>query len=139
MWWILETLRLMDNKPFSPYSDVTAQIGGCWTASLAASGQSKGLEEPDGRRLGRWLAQLFAVVDLHFSRLRYSGWRRAQDLAEELRESQIPKLKTNDCISDLLNAAWLCRSQVENANSYFISWLTEQSLKLCMELIDKAD
>ena len=140
MWWILEALRSMDKAQGGGpplYAYIIGQIKEFWTASLAAAGQTNALEEADLSRLRQWLAELFDAADLNFSGVHYRGWLRAQDLAQEFRSKRVPTLNNDDRLPDVLNAAWLCRSEAENG--YFVSWLADEAFKLCTELAGRAE
>jgi hypothetical protein len=140
MWWILETLRSIDQlRRGGPplYTNVVDQIEKSWTASLSAAGQVAAIDSSDTVRLRSWLAELLDAMDTNLSVARYGGWLRAQDMAESLRDRKAPNLAENDRIPDVLNAAWLCRSEAEPPDGFYVTWLENNACKLCGQLAGK--
>jgi hypothetical protein len=121
------------------YAYIIGQIEESWTASLSAAGQTGALDEADISGLSQWLAELFNAVDLNFLGVRYRGWLRAEDMAQQFRAKGVPALSNDDRVPDVLNAAWLCRSEAENVEGYYVSWLADEAFKLCTELAGRAE
>lgn len=141
MWWILETLRSIDRSTgrARQYGDIAGEIERLWTASLEAAAVSAEIDSADRARLNEWLAELFDVLDTKLSNVRYRGWARAQEMAESFRNKQRPVLGPNDRIPDVLNAAWLCRSEAESGDGYLVQWLGDNAFDLCATLAKAAD
>jgi hypothetical protein len=141
MWWIVEALRTIEKLRAGPplYQYITDQLEQSWRASVGAAGGTAEIGDQDARRLRRWLAEVLEAVDANLSGALYRGWLRAQELAEPLRRKQMPSLTPNDRIPDVLNAAWLCRSELDAGDSYQVTWLADNAFKLCGELVNDSD
>jgi hypothetical protein len=134
VWWVIETLRTMDTlRGGGPplYQYITAEGERIWREALLSAGPSDVVDVADTDRLQRWLTELLNAVHTNLSGVRYRGWLRAQAIADSLRSRVTPEVLPTDRIPDVLNAAWLCRSESPLPDAFYISWLAERALELC--------
>lgn len=131
VYLILETLRNIDEAEggvVRPYKDIIQTLEYIWHET----GKVKRLDDTTTIKLNNWLRGIYGLIDLELPRSKYGGWLRAQRLAEELDPDKIksPMLQKGDTLSDILNAAWLCRIRKWNLGEYQARQLSEKAIKL---------
>lgn len=129
--FILKALEKMDEAegPMPRYRHIIKWLEDLWQRSLVASRQPKELDQAAILELNDQLEELYNLVDTELPRVRYTGWLRAQRLADELQPDKdtMPMLQNEDTLSDVLNAAWLCRIQHGDE----VRRIGERAVKLC--------
>jgi len=138
--FILEALRRMDEAEgmLQPYRDIIEYLSGLWQRNLLAAKQPESLDQATIVQLNDWLERLYVQIDTHLPPyVRYRGWSRAQRLSSELlsEKGAAQVLEDDDTLPDVLNAAWLCRIEQKDEDSYLVRRIGENAVELCREII----
>jgi hypothetical protein len=134
---MIETLAKMDyGSVFPAYKDLAAQVKEIWAGALAAANQPA-LQDAECARLRLWLEDLYDQVDSQIPNLKYEKWLRAQDMFLNLRKGADPAVRDDDSISEVLNATWLYRLTVPNANRFELDQIEKNAFEACHMIASK--
>lgn len=139
VYFILKALDKMDKSVVTrPYRTIIENLSDVWQQSVIPQGGQ--LEEAQSAQLNVWLEKFYAALNKKHS-LQYV-WGPASALIPVLM-SNSPSDKTlkqiaqpNTTLSDVLNAAWICRLQcLDNGSQVY--QIGENAKRLCLELSAK--
>jgi len=137
---ILKVLEKMDagNGVVRQFRDIIEQLRTAWDRMLVAAAQPSDLDPQVVLALDALLDELWMLLNSYLPpKLRYAGWLRAQQLAEELAPGKqaAPKFQAGDKLVDAINAAWLCRFRHWNDSGAALQHIAARALLLCRGLI----
>lgn len=132
--FILKALEKMNGEE-RPYSDIIEHLRSMWQKSLVAADQPDHLNDDNIGQLNILLEDMYALIEPSLSKAKYTSWFRAQSLSYDLllERDAAQLLRVEDRISDVFNAAWICRIRHWKENSQ----ISQKALKLCHEIIQR--
>jgi len=141
VYFILKALDKMDKSEVTrPYRTVIENLSELWEQSVVPQGA--GLEAAASAQLNVWLERFYLALNKKRS-LKYV-WGPASALipvltSNSLSEKTIKQIsQANKTLSDVLNAAWICRLQSSD-NQTEIYQIGENARRLCGELSRRPD
>jgi hypothetical protein len=145
---IFSTLKKMSDELkgiviSGPYSKIIKDMEGQWKAALLGAQSPSKLEAAEGKRLTHLVDRIwdkFYEEFLPTAKYPHNGWQLAlewsQNWERQLRgadELSIPEVPSTSKVRDVLNAAWLCRTNNVDA----IKRITTAAFRLCESIIRK--
>ena len=141
---MLRTLSNLDKAagtPF-PYEYISGKLIDLWRHGLKTAFQAVELDEEVKDDLDDLCDKIYDIVSRHLpSRVRYSGWLRAQQLASVLRstaklEFKLVHLQPGDTIINVVNAAWLERV-LNSYSAVALRDLSDDALGFCNAIVTR--
>jgi hypothetical protein len=133
---ILQALtKSRSQNSFDPYEGIIEELQKSWEDGLVITGRQPQFSKELSDSLGRRAQLLIDLLKQNYSSARYSSWPRAVELSKALEARQIPDVKPDDSIIDIVNAGWLSRL---GAPAVDLEFLASTAKTCCLEIASRS-
>jgi len=137
--------RTLEKMNLGPYQGIVAHLDIIWRQSLKALGLREHLAQEIASQLDELLEMLYDLVITELPTIQYKDLSRAYRLSRKLLiDAETANIveaariaAPEHTLVDILNAAWICRVEIEDQDDKLLLQIGERAVKLCEEIIDR--